>query len=269
MEAISNYEMSNLPMLTQRAHLPPELTDKIIDLLRADRATLASCSLVCRSWVPSSRRHLFLQVFITPENSSCVLELLSSTRCTFASSVSYLSLIEIDRISNLSGITSRLPHVKDLSLLESNLTGEAVFPQPTSAPFLCNLEGFHLVNIVATSCAALIAIFYQSPRLRTVSCLGVSIPPSPNAYAEHRPQSLPNDRNGLTPELVALIVHNSTALFRSLVECWMSAAPRLAALFLDPYSYAELNHRTEGLLMAIGPSLQIFRISSYTSRLCE
>jgi hypothetical protein len=120
MEATSNDEMPNLPIFPRCTNLPPELTDAIINLLHADHETLALCALVCRSWVPASRRHLFSDVSISP-NDSRVLELLSSTKCTFASSVDGLELTEIEGISNLSGITSRLSGVKRLSLRRSEL----------------------------------------------------------------------------------------------------------------------------------------------------
>ncbi|KAG6908776.1 hypothetical protein DXG01_003305 [Tephrocybe rancida] len=39
--------------------LPQELADVIIDELLDDAATLRNCALVCRSWTPTSQRHLF------------------------------------------------------------------------------------------------------------------------------------------------------------------------------------------------------------------
>lgn len=39
--------------------LPPELVDETIDHLWDDPVSLKACSLTCRSWVPSSRLHLF------------------------------------------------------------------------------------------------------------------------------------------------------------------------------------------------------------------
>lgn len=42
--------------------LPPELFDKIIDFLHDDYFALKASSLVCRSWVKSSRYHLFRHV---------------------------------------------------------------------------------------------------------------------------------------------------------------------------------------------------------------
>ncbi len=40
---------------------PPEIIDNIIDYVK-DKATLSACSLVCRSWAPRSRCHLFRTV---------------------------------------------------------------------------------------------------------------------------------------------------------------------------------------------------------------
>ncbi|RPD55193.1 hypothetical protein L226DRAFT_616343 [Lentinus tigrinus ALCF2SS1-7] len=44
-----------------------ELTDQIIDHLHADRAALQTCSLVCRSWQPAARFHLFNTMSACPE----------------------------------------------------------------------------------------------------------------------------------------------------------------------------------------------------------
>ncbi|KAG7446162.1 uncharacterized protein BT62DRAFT_156250 [Guyanagaster necrorhizus] len=44
--------------------LPQELIDHIIDTLPSDIPTLRSCSLVCRSFLPRAREHLFRQVDI-------------------------------------------------------------------------------------------------------------------------------------------------------------------------------------------------------------
>lgn len=44
--------------------LPPDLEFIIIDCLLDDKATLASCSLVCSRWLPPSRKHLFQDIII-------------------------------------------------------------------------------------------------------------------------------------------------------------------------------------------------------------
>ena len=50
-------------------HLPEELLDDIVDLLRDSRDALKSCSLVSKSWIPRARKHLFVDIkFTTPED---------------------------------------------------------------------------------------------------------------------------------------------------------------------------------------------------------
>lgn len=49
------------PRITHQ-NFPAELQDMIIDHLHDDKETLASCSLVCKSWLPASRFHLFRKI---------------------------------------------------------------------------------------------------------------------------------------------------------------------------------------------------------------
>lgn len=58
---------------------PPEVTDRIIDFLWADRTSLCNCALTCRAWVPASRYHLFhtlriwsREAFDTLTHKSCI-----------------------------------------------------------------------------------------------------------------------------------------------------------------------------------------------------
>ncbi|KAJ6550333.1 hypothetical protein B0H19DRAFT_887549, partial [Mycena capillaripes] len=48
--------------------IPPELTDHMIDFLWNSQSDLCACSLVCRQWLPSTRRHLFESVTIHPDD---------------------------------------------------------------------------------------------------------------------------------------------------------------------------------------------------------
>ena len=45
--------------------VPQELVDQVLDHLADDTATLQSCSLVAKSWIYPSRRHLFNSIFLT------------------------------------------------------------------------------------------------------------------------------------------------------------------------------------------------------------
>lgn len=47
--------------------LPPELLDHVIDLLHDTKHTLKECSLVSRSWIPRTRKHLFASIKIKTE----------------------------------------------------------------------------------------------------------------------------------------------------------------------------------------------------------
>ena len=47
--------------------LPPELLDHIADLLRDSEKELKNCCLVSKSWVPRTRRHLFVKIRFNTE----------------------------------------------------------------------------------------------------------------------------------------------------------------------------------------------------------
>ncbi|KAF8883927.1 hypothetical protein CPB85DRAFT_391969 [Mucidula mucida] len=48
------------------SELPQELVDIVINELQNDAAALRACSLVCRSWVPTSQQHLFRYISLAP-----------------------------------------------------------------------------------------------------------------------------------------------------------------------------------------------------------
>ena len=48
-----------------RSPFPPEISDCVIDLLREEPKVLRECSLVSKSWVPRTRKHLFGAVQFT------------------------------------------------------------------------------------------------------------------------------------------------------------------------------------------------------------
>ena len=54
--------MDNLLVETTMSTLPPEILDSILDHLHDEPATLKTCCVVSKSWVPRTRRHLFTHV---------------------------------------------------------------------------------------------------------------------------------------------------------------------------------------------------------------
>ena len=47
-----------------------EIFEKFIDNLHDDKKALKQCALVCRSWVPRSRYHLFASITVSPPTST-------------------------------------------------------------------------------------------------------------------------------------------------------------------------------------------------------
>jgi len=50
-------------------YLPPELPDRIIDLLHDNPKALKACCLVSKSWIPCARKHLFACIMFHPQKS--------------------------------------------------------------------------------------------------------------------------------------------------------------------------------------------------------
>lgn len=73
-------------------NIAPELCDMIIDFLHDERATLYSCSLVCRRWLMSSRFHLFYTIKIREDDSDidAALAMLCGPKSTIPPHVRFL-----------------------------------------------------------------------------------------------------------------------------------------------------------------------------------
>ncbi|KAG7446043.1 uncharacterized protein BT62DRAFT_932383 [Guyanagaster necrorhizus] len=58
--------------------LPPEILCTIVDVVSSDFNTLSALSLVCKTWLPPSRRVLFKSLVVTPETMQGFLKLFQS-----------------------------------------------------------------------------------------------------------------------------------------------------------------------------------------------
>lgn len=72
--------------------LPPELIDETIDHLWDDHKALEACSLTCRSWVPSSRLHLFRTVCVRNADDCTKLSALLESASIIAHCVRKLTI---------------------------------------------------------------------------------------------------------------------------------------------------------------------------------
>jgi hypothetical protein len=96
--------------------LPPELTDHIIDFLHSDRNILATCALVHRSWIPSSRLHLCEVLNLTRRNVSTFINLLHSNGSTIEKYTYTLRIGSWKPLACLAPFSDRFLTLKSLVL---------------------------------------------------------------------------------------------------------------------------------------------------------
>jgi hypothetical protein len=80
---------------------PAELYDAVISVHAEDRNFVASCALVCRSWVPTSRHILFGDIRLHNRNVTHFLQLLTSPICTITSFIQVLTFQNPTRFNPL------------------------------------------------------------------------------------------------------------------------------------------------------------------------
>jgi hypothetical protein len=254
-----NGNEESLRIRTRRPRLPPELIDAIINLLCDDGGTLRTCALVCRSWIPASRHHLFSQIRITPMDSVDALNILLSTWCTINSAVEHLVLEGIDRVCNLEGIACRLPYVTQLSLRDWNCALRTC-PAAISHlnPILRNLQVLEIFRAsFDQQGASLLLLLRHSPKLKALHCLSVSLGISVDADIGQSPDLLQISRAGPMPELRSLELLASTPVLSWMAPHWTTAAPRLTTLILSCVSAHRIDrYSVERLLEVAGSSLK-------------
>ena len=78
--------------------IPSEIADELIGLCALDKPALKTFSLVCKSWLPASRYHLYATATIYPWNYLTFLELFQSPFCTIKH---FICRLEIEDLSNI------------------------------------------------------------------------------------------------------------------------------------------------------------------------
>jgi hypothetical protein len=242
----------------------PELIDVIIDMLHADRAALATCALVCKSWLPASRYHLFSKVTITRWNKLAIPELLSSSRCTITSAVEHLVL---HTIKGLSQNICRLPNVTELSLYKFCMCCSCI-PEPPPIdliPLLRNLESLHIDEISGDGGDIfLLTLLRHCPRLQSLSLENIEENYSNEGAAPNHFPSI--DEASLTPTLKSLEV-GEPLMLKCFVAWWKNTVPPLEILDLKCVDFNARNSKS--LLEAVGSSLQTLRLSGNQPNLSE
>jgi hypothetical protein len=165
---------------------PPETTDLIIDYLHADKPSLFACGLTCRTWLASSRHHLFTKVKLGPTNIQSFSELLENPN-NVAFVVSHLTVITFEWLNakakthgektvlpRLPGLTAHLRMVKTLAL--SQISWEHCSPEILQNTLfnLGRVEALELTSITVRGLDEAVYILCAFPLLKTLSLDGIS-----------------------------------------------------------------------------------------------
>ena len=70
--------------------VPNEIQDYILDFIHDSKPALSTCALVCKSWVATSRYHLFREITLDQGNADDVVERLKDPNCTIRQYIQYL-----------------------------------------------------------------------------------------------------------------------------------------------------------------------------------
>jgi hypothetical protein len=190
MPPVNPNTFSTMPTDTARApKIPPEIVDAFIDQVNV--SVLGVCSLVSKSWLPRSRRHLFERVVIIRDGLKPFLDLLDSPLCTVKPFVQIVELrgywipdprwVEL----GLSAILS-LPAVRDFCIVSAGFTSP---DSPKILPSFQNLQDLALSDCEFTSVAQLLDALSLCKSLKNVllssliirdSDVAVSSPPPPS-----------------------------------------------------------------------------------------
>jgi hypothetical protein len=249
-------------MSHQRARLPPELIDIIISMLRTERAVLAICALVCRSWLPTSRHHLHSHITISPRNYYNISRSLTAEGIT--SVVEHLELVEMESLGDLREVICKLSNITKLSIYDSDVT-DIDFFQPAWILLLRDLESLEFVSVDFETEGILLSLFFSSPRLRSLHC---DIIQFRTTVDDHFWDVLPTSLGTRLPELKLLkLLDMPDSLYRTMARLAM-AAPRLTTLILDSY-VVEVGVSWETLLKEVGSRLQELRLFHISDDLRE
>ena len=73
--------------------LPLELQLSILESLQDDKRAMATCGLVCRTWVSPTRHALFEKITLLYHDRATFMDLLLSPHATFANHAESLSIV--------------------------------------------------------------------------------------------------------------------------------------------------------------------------------
>ncbi|KZT66114.1 hypothetical protein DAEQUDRAFT_730608 [Daedalea quercina L-15889] len=155
--------------------LPLELCDHILCFLSDDLATLASCSLTCRAWLPTTRALTFRTLVVASEGSYRRAERMLAdhphlTRCVRELHIAGASLVVYRSFSELFALVPSLPRLKHLRLHHWAFLGDQIAsnrtPPSPRAMFVSVRE--LTLHIVYPRALDLVRLIRACPNLRAL-----------------------------------------------------------------------------------------------------
>lgn len=137
--------------MTHIPFMPLELVDLILDYAHSNPSTLAACSLVCKSWFPSARFHIFSSVNLNADSACAFSSILNSTSSTIAH---FINRVDVkDTCESARWLPAVFPSLDRLpSLTAISITSS--FDTPFSHAVLYTLSSFtNLVELKLVDCS--------------------------------------------------------------------------------------------------------------------
>lgn len=173
------------PVVSFPGSFPTEVEESIINELQDDVEALRSCALVCRAWHPRSVVHLFkgiqLARYAPPSQPDDLRTYLVDRPFLIikVSSMTIQSAIQLDILRPLGHL--RLPHLRSLKLAcsQRKTLHPVSFHRNTlrALRVTSQLEYLHLIGIKFDKAIHFTKLIDALPRLRTLRCERVELPP--------------------------------------------------------------------------------------------
>lgn len=235
--------------------LPSELTDSIIDHLRADCFSLQVCSTVCKTWLPRSRYHLFENVDVCLQHSNHIrfFELLDSPSATLVPYVRNLILRDERGDKWIAKALLRLrvlTAVKSLGVEQVQFDNMQTKTIPTLFASFGELESLRMYQVSFGSLTHMMDALSACPRLERLSLDIVeweSPPVLPGSDGQRAPSRLRSLAlgGGCDKDAVAEWLHSCRPI------------PSIEELHLNLIHRAPTQAMCD-FLSTVGPSLKLF-----------
>ncbi|KAJ7587576.1 hypothetical protein C8J56DRAFT_942131 [Mycena floridula] len=190
------------------AMLAQEIIDIIIDFGHDNPGFLANCALVCRSWVPSARHHLFETISLREYSNPGWRGIIESTIQTVTQ---HVKVVEIDATKSWVGIQSWplsqfKPSLERLTLKSLHLRS---FQLQSSDFYDClsSVTEIHLATVSSVTRNDIFDFLASFPSLETVGLAFLRFPDAePNTTLPDVPQSLTSVTLNLEDEALRVAI---------------------------------------------------------------